>query len=353
MPLVRLPALTDVHVHLREPGEVHKEDFATGTAAALAGGVTTVLAMPNTKPPLIDEAAFLLARQRAEATAHVDVGIYVGASADNAEKAARLAHQAIALKIYLDGTYGPLRVNDWLPLLAHFQAWPAHRPIVVHAEELSLPMAVGFAWAFGRRLHVAHVSRGTELLYIKAAKEKGAPITCEVTPHHLFLDESVLPRLGAQGMMRPPLATAWDRETLWANLDVADCIATDHAPHTLEEKARPEPPPGVPGLETTLPLMLTAVAEGHLSLDRMVELTHTNPNRIFGLPQQPDTYIEIDPDDRHTIGESGFQTRVDWSPFAGMAVRGRLRRVVLRGATAFEDGQVLAHPGAGRFITPM
>ena len=99
MSLVRLPALTDVHVHLREPGETHKEDFASGTAAALAGGVTTVLAMPNTKPPLIDEAAFLLARQRAEATAHVDVGIYVGASADNAEKAARLAHQAIALKI--------------------------------------------------------------------------------------------------------------------------------------------------------------------------------------------------------------------------------------------------------------
>lgn len=353
MPTLRLPALTDAHVHLRDLGETHKEDFASGTAAALAGGVTTVLAMPNTKPPVIDSAVFDSAAASVQRQARADVGLFVGAAAGNAQAAAALADHAVGLKIYLDATYGPLRVNDWTSLLAHFRTWPRGRVIAVHAEELSIPVAVGLAWAYGQRLHLCHVSRREELAYIQAAKAQGAPITCEVTPHHLFLDETDLPRLGARGQMRPPLATPDDRAGLWEMLDVVDCIATDHAPHTLAEKSSDAPPPGIPGLETTLPLLLTAVAEGRLTLDRLVALTHTHPRQIFRLPEQPDTYIEIDPDARWTLPDSGWHTRPGWSAFAGRPAQGRLRRVVLRGQTAFEDGVVLAAPGSGRLISPL
>lgn len=353
MPTLRLPALTDVHVHLRDLDESHKEDFDSGTAAALAGGVTTVLAMPNTRPPLIDATSFDQAAASVRRKARADVGLFVGASAGNARAAAGLADRAVGLKIYLDATYGPLRVNDWASLLAHFRTWPRGRVIAVHAEELSVPVAVGLAWAYGQRLHLCHISRREELAYIHAAKSQGAPITCEVTPHHLFLDETDLPRLGTRGQMRPPLATPDDRAGLWEMLDVVDCIATDHAPHTLAEKGSDTPPPGIPGLETTLPLMLTAVAEGRLSLDRLVELTHTAPRRIFRLPAQPDTFIEVDTDARWTLPDEGWHTRPRWSAFAGRPAQGRLRRVVLRGQPAFEDGVVLAARGSGRLIQPL
>lgn len=353
MPTLRLPALTDVHVHLRDLDESHKEDFDSGTAAALAGGVTTVLAMPNTRPPLIDATSFDQAAASVRRKARADVGLFVGASAGNARAAAGLADRAVGLKIYLDATYGPLRVNDWASLLAHFRTWPRGRVIAVHAEELSMPVAVGLAWAYGQRLHLCHISRREELAYIHAAKSQGAPITCEVTPHHLFLDETDLPRLGTRGQMRPPLATPDDRAGLWEMLDVVDCIATDHAPHTLAEKGSDTPPPGIPGLETTLPLMLTAVAEGRLSLDRLVELTHIAPRRIFRLPAQPDTFIEVDTDARWTLPDEGWHTRPRWSAFAGRPAQGRLRRVVLRGQPAFEDGVVLAARGSGRLIQPL
>ncbi len=352
MAVVTFPGWVDVHVHLRDLGETHKEDFASGTAAALAGGVTAVLGMPNTKPPTIDRATLDQAVANVRARARCDVGLFVGAAQGNAQEAARLADQAIGLKIYLDATYGPLRVNDWATLLTHFRAWPRGRPIAVHAEELSLPLAVGLAWAHGQRIHICHVSRRDELLYIQAAKAQGAPVTCEVCPHHLFLDETDVARIGPLGDMRPRLATPADRAGLWELLDVVDCSATDHAPHTLDEKRGTTPPPGVPGLETTLPLMLTAVAEGRLSLDRLLDLVHTTPRRVYSLPDQPDTHIEVDLDDRWTLPSEGYQTRPNWSPFAGLAVQGRLRRVVYRGRLAYADGQVVAAPGEGRFIQP-
>ena len=353
MATVRLPGLVDPHVHLRDLGETHKETFATGTAAALAGGVATVLGMPNTKPPTIDAATLTQAAETVRATARCDVGLFVGAAQGNAQEAARLAPQTVGLKIYLDATYGPLRVHDWATLLSHFRAWPRGRVVAVHAEELSVPLAVGLAWTYGQRLHLCHISRREEVAFIQAAKEQGAPITCEVCPHHLFLDETDLPRLGALGLMRPPLATPADRAGLWEHLAVFDCVATDHAPHTRAEKAQPTPPPGVPGLETSLPLMLTAVAQGRLTLDRLVDLMHSGPRRVYRLPDPPDTWIEVAPADRWTVPDHGFQTRPDWSPFAGMTVQGRLRRVTYRGRLAFEDGQVLAPEGSGRFIQPI
>ena len=348
MPILRLPALIDAHVHLREPGEEHKEDFATGTAAALAGGVTTVLDMPNTKPPIVDAASLARKRELVGQKARCDVGFFVGAARTNAPSCSALAGEVAGLKIYLDQTHGPLQVRNLAALLDHFRAWPADRPIAVHAEGLSTVIAIGLATSFGKRLHVCHVSRADEIALIRAAKERGARVTCEVTPHHLFLTEADAQRLGPYGQVRPPLATEADRAALWANLDIVDCVATDHAPHTRAEKDGEKPPPGLPGLETMLPLLLTAVSEGRLTVERLVELTSAGPARIFGLRAQPETWVEVDPDCRYVLSDEALHTKCGWTPFAGMAVRGRPQRVVLRGQTAFEDGEIRAGPGYGQ-----
>jgi dihydroorotase len=358
--LLRLPGLIDVHVHLREPGGEQKEDLDSGTAAALAGGVTLVLDMPNTQPPIVDGEGLAMKRHLARQRARCDVGFYLGATAENAAGAARLAGRAIGLKIYLDQTYGPLRIRaaadapgaGLAALLAHFSKWPSARPIAVHAEGLSAAVAIGLARTFGRRLHLCHVSLAAEIALARAAKAAGMDLTCEVTPHHLFLDEGDARRLGAYGQMKPPLASAADVAALWTNLEAVDCIATDHAPHTRAEKEGPVPPPGVPGLETMLPLLLTAVAEGRLSLERLVDMAHEAPRRIWGLPRQAETWVEVDPDARHILGEAPLQARCGWTPFAGMAVQGRVRRVVLRGESAYRDGEVLATPGYGQIVEP-
>ena len=177
-------------------------------------------------------------------------------------------------------------------------------------------------------------------------------VTCEVTPHHLFLTRADAARLGPYGDMRPRLADESDRQALWDNIDIIDCIATNHAPHTRDEKENDNPPPGVPGLETALPLMLRAVDEGLLSLDDLIAKMHTNPARIYHLPPQPDTYIEVDADARYDFPASGWQSRAGWSPFARMPARGRVQRVVLRGREVYRDGVVLAQPGSGRIIQP-
>jgi dihydroorotase len=353
MTILQLPGLIDVHVHLREPGGEQKEDMTSGSAAALAGGVTMVLDMPNTAPPIVSAETLAYKRRLAGDKALCDVGLYVGATETNAPDAAGLAGQAIGLKIYLDQTYGLLRMRDLASLLAHFRTWPADRPIAVHAEGLSAAVAIALARSFGRRLHLCHVSRADEMALIRAAKESGAMLTCEVTPHHLFLTEADARRLGPYGFMKPPLATEADRAALWANLDVVDCIATDHAPHTISEKEGENPPPGVPGLETMLPLLLTAVAEGRLTVDRLVELVHEAPNRIFGLPVSPQTWIEVEPKARYTLSGEDLHSRCGWTPFAGVAVQGRVRRVVLRGQTVFAEGQIRVQPGFGRVIEPV
>ena len=352
MATIRLPGLIDVHVHLREPGGEQKEEISTGTAAALAGGVTLVLSMPNTYPPIIDASAFALVRKLVAGKALCDVALYLGASEENAAQTAALSSQAAGLKIYLDQTYGPLRMRNLAALLSHFSTWPAQRPIAVHAEGLSAAMAIGLARSFGRRLHLCHVSLAAEIALIRAAKASGADLTCEVTPHHLFLTEADAARLGSYGAMKPPLGTEADRAGLWENLDVVDCIATDHAPHTRDEKEGDNPPPGVPGLETMLPLLLTAVAEGRLDLDRLMELTHQTPRRIFGLPAQPETWVEVDLQARYALGQDGIYTKCGWTPFEGMSAQGRINRVVLRGRTAFEGGRILLEPGFGRVVEP-
>jgi dihydroorotase-like cyclic amidohydrolase len=351
MPDLILPGLIDVHTHLRVPGGEHKEDFASGTAAALAGGITMLLAMPNTSPPLTTVERLQAAYRQGAAGVRCDVGLFAGASRDQIAELPALGEKAPALKIYLNDTFGPLRVEDLPTLMACFQRWPQHRPIAMHAEKQSVAVGIGLAAAYQRPVHFCHISRRQEIALISQAKKRGLPVTCEVTPHHLFLSEQDAARLGPLGDMRPLLGTPADIAALWAHLDdTIDCIATDHAPHTLEEKQSDTPPPGVAGLETSLPLMLTAVQEGRLGIERLVALMHSNPRRIFGLPSQPDTQVEIDMQP-HTISAEKMYSKCGWTPFEGKPVAGRVSRVILRGEVVFDQGRVTAVPGSGKMIS--
>ena len=352
MTTIKLPGLIDVHTHLRYPGQTHKEDFASGTAAALAGGVTMVLAMPNTNPPISTPEVFEDAHAAIRRDAVCDVGVFAGASSADMHRIAETAPYAAALKIYLNDTFGKLRVDEVPTLVRYFKEWPREQLIAMHAEKQSVAVGIGLSATYDRPVHFCHISRKEEIELIADAKMRGLKVTCEVCPHHLFMDESDFERLGARADMRPVLGTPDDVQALWAHIanDTVDILATDHAPHTLEEKAQTPPPPGVVGLETSLVLMLTAVADGKLTQDRMVELMHNNPKRIFSLPDQPDTHIEVDTSTTHTIRNADLKTRVGWTPFDGREVVGRVSKVVLRGTTAFEDGEILVDGGFGRVI---
>ena len=348
MGLIRLPGLIDPHVHLREPGQTHKEDFDSGSAAALAGGFSAVLAMPNTDPPLTDAASLATAKDAAKQKARCDYAVFVGAGADNSATVAVLAGETAGLKLYLDQTFGPLRLEDLDSLQAHLATWPKERPVAVHAEGRSLAAVLLLAHLRGRPLHVCHVSRKDEILLIRAAKERGLAVTCEVTPHHLFLSQEDVPSIGARrAEVRPRLASAADRQALWENLAVIDCFATDHAPHTSAEKDVDPTLPGFPGLETALGLLWQSVDDGRLTIDDLVLRMHTHPRRIFGLPLQPETWIEIDPSASWEVRASEMFSRCGWSPYEGMRLPARVQRVMLRGRTAYEDGRVLAVPGSG------
>jgi carbamoyl-phosphate synthase/aspartate carbamoyltransferase/dihydroorotase len=341
----------DPHVHFRDPGATHKEDWDSGTASALAGGFTTVLAMPNTRPPVTDFGSLALALNAAQMKARCDYAQFLGAGADNVQEAAKLAGQSAGLKMYLDQTYGPLRLEDMSLWMAHFAAWPVNLPIVAHAEGRTLAAVILMADLFDRPLHLAHVSTREEILLIRQAKEKGLKVTCEVGPHHLFLSTDDIAALGAgRSEVRPRLASPMDRLALWENLDVIDCFATDHAPHTAAEKDGENPPPGFPGLETALTLLLTAVHQGRLTLNDLVERMAANPMRIFHLPEQPETWIEVDENAAWQIRAEDFFSRCKWSPFEDWQVRGRVERVVLRGLEVYHDGKVVALPGSGKNV---
>jgi carbamoyl-phosphate synthase/aspartate carbamoyltransferase/dihydroorotase len=375
--MLKLPGLIDPHVHVREPGQIHKEDWDTATQAALAGGITMLLAMPNTRPPIFDASTLDLALASAKSKARCDYAQFLGAGPDNAEMAAKLAPRAAGLKMYLDSTFGDLRLDDMSLWMPHFEKFPKEYPIVVHSESRSMAAAILFAAIYDRPVHIAHISLKEEILLIKAAKERGLKITCEVCPHHLFLtSDSPLP-IGGEGLgrrvelarpgraeragvetvrgraeVRPRLATQADVDALWSNLAAIDCFATDHAPHTLEEKDSDNPPPGFPGLETILPLLLTAVHETRLTIDDIILRMHTNPKRIFGLPDQPGTWVEVDEHARYQIRAANLRSRCGWTPFEGWQVKGRVRRVVLRGKEAYKDGKVLLAPGYGKNVRP-
>ncbi|MFQ5922979.1 MAG: amidohydrolase family protein [Anaerolineales bacterium] len=351
--MLELPGLIDPHVHLREPGQTHKEDFDTGTAAALAGGFTIVLAMPNTVPPLTDAASLGKAQLAAQTKARCDHGLFLGAGEGNESKATSLAPQVCGLKLYMDHTFGPLRMRTLSALIEHFTNWPKSRPVTCHAEGHSLAVVLALAHLFDRRVHICHVSLAVEIQLIRLAKERGTQVTCEVTPHHLLLSEADIPTIGlGRSEVRPRLAPPDDVAALWESLEVVDCFATDHAPHTIDEKDSDDPPPGYPGLETALGLLLTAVSEKRLSLDALIDRMHTNPSRIYGLQPQAETWIEADPDEVWEVHGTELLSRSRWTPFEGMKLRGKVRRVHLRNQVAYEDGRIAAPPGSGHNLMP-
>lgn len=360
--MIKLPGLIDPHVHLREPGATHKEDYDTGTASALAGGVTMVLAMPNTKPPIFDAATLDDVLATASQKARCDYAQYLGAGPDNAAEVAAVAPQAAALKMYLDSTFGQLRLDDMTLWLEHFRRWPGPAPIVTHSESRSMAAAIWMAQMFDKPIHIAHISLREEILLIKEAKARGIKVTCEVCPHHLYMSEGGIPLTqagcgccadglsGGRAEVRPRLATKADVDALWENMDVIDCFATDHAPHTPAEKDGANPPPGFPGLETLLPLLLTAVSESRLTIDDIIQKSVMNPRKIFHLPEQPETWVEVDENAKYEIRASEMHSRCGWTPFEGWQVQGRVTRVVLRGQEAYRDGKILVPPGYGKNV---
>ena len=358
--LIKLPGLIDVHTHLRVPGGEHKEDFSTGTMAALAGGVTMILAMPNTHPPLSMSKVAIDTRQTASKAIFCDVGLYAGAEPGKLDQLPGLAPDTVALKIYLNETYGPLRIDHLPDLLACFQKWPREKIIAMHAEGPNVAVGIGLAASFNRHVHFCHISRQDEIELIAAAKSKGLPVSCEVTPHHLFLTEADVATLGPLADMRPKLATQADQNALWAHINTTvDCIATDHAPHSLQEKEADSPPPGVPGLQTMLPLMLTAVNEGRLTLERLITMMADNPRRIYDLPEQPETFVEVDPTVTYQLSNEDLYSKCGWNPFVGRRLTGRVERVTLRAKVVYDVSQpnkmerIVATAGQGQLIPRM
>ena len=351
--MIRIPGLIDPHVHMREPGGNHKEDWDTGTRAALAGGVTLLLAMPNTKPSVTDRESLRSALAAAAPKAHCDYAQNLGAGSGNLTEAASLAPQVGALKMYLDQTFGTLKLDNMGDWMHHVQNWPVSSPLCVHAEGPSLATAILLAQVYNRPVHLCHISLRSEIELIRAAKERGIPVTCEVTPHHLFLSTADIPSIGpGRSEVRPRLSSPDDVQAMWDNLDVIDCFATDHAPHTLAEKDGENPPPGFPGMESALPLYLTAVSQGRLTMDDIIARCVTNPRRIFRLPEQPDTWVEIDPAETWTFSASNTFTRCGWTPYEGYKMTGRVKSVTLRGEVVYKDGNILSTPGTGRNIRP-
>lgn len=343
--IIAFPGLIDVHTHLREPGAIQKEDFETGSKAAIAGGFTLVLDMPNNPIPTVTPQALQEKMDLAKGRIYSDVGFHFGASAKSIQYFTEVKDKVFGLKVYMNQTTGDLLMEDDKTLEAVFSSWPKEKIIMVHAEGETLQKAIALTKRFNNKLHVCHVSLKREIELIKAAKAEGLQISCEVTCHHLFLKDTDVSRLGSYGMMKPPLESAEDQEALWQAVSdgTIDVIASDHAPHTKEEKQGEKPVFGVPGLETSLSLLLTAVNEGRITLERLIELIYTNPKKIFSIPEQENTYVEVDMEESYVIEDKNLQTKCGWTPFAGMKVTGRVKKVVLRDQLVY-DGQNIFGP---------
>ena len=343
-----LPGLIDAHVHLREPGATHKEDCFSGTRAALAGGFTTILDMPNNQPPITDNTTLTYKLSLFHDKALCDYGLFAGYAGSQRNTFIELAPRVVGLKLYLDQTYNgsPISVKE---LEFVFGSWPGPGPIAIHAESHSISIALELAQRYKQRLHVCHVPHPDDLLVIDSARQRGVQVTCEVTPHHLLLTTEDASRLAAYGQMKPPLLSPDLVELMWQRLHLVDILASDHAPHTRQEKDGLTPPPGVPGLETTLPLFLNAIDQGKLTLERFLALAHDQPARIYRI-QSATGKVEIELGGPYLLPESGYLTRCGWSPFAGKRALGRIQCVTLHDKLVWQDGNLMVDAGYGRDV---
>ena len=374
MAKITLPGLIDPHVHLRDPGQTEKEDFYTGTCAALAGGFTTILDMPNNKTPITTFDRLEEKIKIAKDKTICDIGFYFGSLGDNLEEFKKFnpptGGKVFGIKLYLNQTTGNYLINK-KTLEKIYNTWSNIKssntlalhsakvltkftlPILVHAEDRSLDQVLKALKKIRKPTHVCHISLASELKQIINAKNEGLPITCGVTPHHLFLTENDVKILGPFGKMRPPLRSKKDVDFLWKNLKYIDVIESDHAPHTIEEKKSNNPPNGVPGLETTLPLLLTVASENRLTIEEILRLCYENPKKIFKIQTDKNTKTEIDLSKLYIIENRYLHTKCGWSPFNNWKVKGKVERVFIRGTKVFENGKVLVQPGFGKVINPL
>jgi len=375
-----LPGAIDVHVHFRDPGMTHKEDWYSGSCAAAAGGVTTAIDHPNTMPPTTTLKSFevkLEAAKKSIVDFGINAGVVEGAQLEALWKAGITAFG----EIYMAESMGKMCVDDdalcsALKTIAQLggiacvhaederiikertrklidktdlSAYSSSRPN--ESEAGAIAKAIKFANTARCKLHICHIStkEGLRLL------EKN--MTCEVAPHHLFFTEKDWDKLGPLGKVNPPLRSEEDRRALWAGLERIDMIASDHAPHTLEEKEQDiwSAPPGVPGVETSLALMLHAMKKGRISLQRLVERMAINPARVFGLNGKGDIEVGNDADlvfvdfkNIRPIKADDMHSRAGWTPFEGMdAIFPKM--TMIRGEIVFDEG-VVGEKGYGRFI---
>jgi len=334
MSLIKFPGLLDIHVHLREPGAIHKEDFFSGSQAAIAGGFTYILDMPNNPLPTLTLDR-LQEKISLSQKAVCDIGFHFGTDGHNLDQFPLVWDnpQVFGLKIYCNHTTGTLLIEDQKLLEKIFEVWQSDKPILVHAEGQQLEMAIELSQKYAQRLHVCHISQASEVATVRQAKKNKLPITAGVTPHHLFLTNQ------DANIMKPPLGTQADQDALWEGLldNTIDLVESDHAPHTLEEKQSSHPPFGVPGLETTLGLLLR-----RLNPDQIRTFLHDTPKRIFNIPDQPDTYIEFDPKLPYELTNSSLMTKCGWSPFNGWELYGKVQTVVINNQPKLVGGKIIS-----------
>src|SRR5215218_2780421 len=358
--LTVMPGVIDTQVHFREPGLEWKEDLETGSRAAVLGGVVAVFEMPNTEPTTTDGDALADKLARARDRMHCDHAFYMGGTHENAAFLGELERLpgCCGVKVFMGASTGTLLVQDDEGIeqvlrhinrraafhsedeyrladrrpLARTGDWTSH-PEVRDAQSAiqSTHRLVRLAQMLGKRIHVLHVTTRDEIAYLAEHKDVAS---VEVTPQHLTLaGPEAYERLHGYAQMNPPIRGAEHREGLWAGVmnGVADVIGSDHAPHTSEEKARPYPasPSGMPGVQTLLPVMLTHVAEGRLSLERLVDLTSHGAQRLFGLADKGRMAVGYDADltavdrkARRTITHDAMASRVGSTTFDGLEARG-------------------------------
>jgi len=374
--LTLLPGVIDPQVHFREPGLEHKEDLFTASCACAKGGVTSFLEMPNTRPLTTTQAALDDKLSRAAEKCLVNYGFFIGATAENLPDLLS-ANPTPGIKVFMGSMHGQLLVDGEATLEAIFAA--GDRLIAVHAEDqarinqrrqefagiydvavhsqiqdnqaalLATQLALKLSNKYQRRLHILHLSTGDEAELLR--QEKPSWVTAEVTPQHLLLNTSAYEKIGSLAQMNPPLRDPRDNEILWqALLDgVIDFIATDHAPHTLAEKAQdyPNTPSGMPGVETSLPLMLTQAVQGRCTVAQVanwmsaaVAKAYKIPNKGKIAPGFDADLVLVDLDNYRLVVREEMVTKCGWSPFEGWNLTGWPVVTVVGGKVVFEKGKL-------------
>ena len=378
-----LPGVIDTQVHFREPGAEHKEDLETGMRAAALGGVVAVCEMPNTRPSTTTAALLEDKLARAAGRAMVDHAFFVGAAHENVGELAALEALpgAAGVKLFMGSSTGSLLVPDDEGIFAVLAA--GRRRVAVHAEDeprlaarkhiaieggrphfhplwrdvetalAATRRLLSLARRAGRRVHVLHVTSAEEMAFLAGHKDFA---TVEVTPQHLTLAApDCYDRLGTLAQMNPPIRDERHRAALWRAVEdgVVDVIGSDHAPHTLEEKAKPYPesPSGMPGVQTLVPLLLDHAHAGRLTLERLVDLTSAGPARVYGIAGKgriahgyDADFTVVDLRLRRVIERASIASRCGWTPFEGMAVTGWPRLTVIRGRVVMREDELLGGP---------